>query len=385
MNSPATSPKGNCISNLVGKVLSYTPHWDEVFGNEKPMTAAEAEKSPENFMRFCSPRQAILGLKKSVKSAAEILKEISQAREHKPVVMSEREEQYFWDVLPYQEFESLQELDQRHPPQRRLPCDITMDANAREACKIAIELVMVKRLLEKNPSEWLEQKLFTKEREHAEGVWRHTIFRKRYHQFILEHHAVIRERTASSTSGRLWADYSYLERDRDQEGKNNRGRFEFDLVSLCYDFGLEGISLKEPRAVPQRLTFSSGLNDLLIRIPKYLLFDWKRSFPDDVLKMVQARRGLLDFNPQQTMPCHRKQWYEKVSRRTVKRKFDELVAQQQAKHDRVNMDILHHDLHAALINPKTRYKKEQHRTRLGYKLASFHNIYFVKQGQSFPN
>ena len=69
----------------------------------------------------------------------------------------------------------------------------------------------------------------------------------------------------------------------------------------------------------------------------------------------------------------------------MKRKFDELVAQQQAKHDRVNMDILHHDLHAALINPKTRYKKEQHRTRLGYKLASFHNIYFVKQGQSFPN
>ena len=155
--------------------------------------------------------------------------------------------------------------------------------------------------------------MFDQEKTHADRTWADKGFQTAYRCLCSKHQSAIKTLRAENASTPLWADFSFLDRNPEQDLKDENDDFQFDLALLCAKYNLAGISQKKPHVIPQKLCFAYDPANVIIRVPRYLKVDLNRTLPLDVIKLLLVREHLLYFKPPLAKPPKLlQQWFHKV-------------------------------------------------------------------------
>jgi len=334
MNAQCEEAKLDGIGILLANVLAYQDHCEGIWKTRRqPEPGSYAWK--------------ISTLKRHARAAFRRLIVIGKERQQWGWDLSAA--QYFWEILPYQEFELRIEKTSDSD-------DEVKHGKPLAACLIAIELNSVQSLLAEDPAKWKERRIFSEENKHADIAWRDLEFQGAYRRLCSEHKSLMGKIRAAQGAGQLLADFTFLDCNPEQDLKSEEDEFHFDFAQLCDDYSLEGISPKKPYAMPQRLRFQFESTSLVIRLPHYFKVDLNRCLPLNVIKMLQAREyPIFSKPPLASQPLSREHWYDDIDRKKYVARYYELVKEHKNSRAGLVMFKVYVDLHSEFTKEGLQY------------------------------
>jgi len=343
MNEPCEAAGRDEIGILLDRILAYRDRCESIWKTRRHSEAG-------------SYAQRIRTLKHNARAAFRTLAAIKKERQQWE--LDPRASRYFWEILPYQDFEC--GIEKTAPTD-----DEVAQRKMFAACLIAVELKTVQRLLKEAPAQWEEQRIFAEERDHADKVWQDTGFQDEYKRLCSEHKAVMEMIRAEQGALPHLADFMFLDCDPEQDLKDEKDYFQYDFAQLCDDYSIEGISQKKPYALPQRLSFVFETSSLVIRLPRYLKVDLSRALPLGVISMLQAREYPVFFKPPlASKPRRRERWYDDIDQEQYVARYNELVKERENSRGGLVMSKVYIQLHREFTHPLSQYSIDS-RARCG--------------------
>lgn len=337
----------DCVDVLAKKVLSYRAYCNEVWDKADNTPDEDTEDDAQFFERS----MVLLLPKDATRRAFSSL--AAYVAQHVPADMDRRTQTYFWDIFP-SSFLAITETPE--PLSQVGPRNVTRDLYAYQAGLLARDLVDLKRMLLKPSGEWVEQQMFKKEHAYALDLQGNLLFKSEHAHFVQTHEVIINTRSSGGAERVLWADFLNYGTVCRAGLHSAEDQYEDDLVGLCKKFALDGLALCKPYAVPQRFRVYMDGNELVLRVPNFLSFDWKRDFPGDVVKMLQQRGGALTSVSPFIQGQASKPWYDPLKPEDLRSKLIEVAKEYWRDHRGLNMDNVLRKLHESCTHPALQYE-----------------------------
>ena len=340
------SNPGDSVGVLARKVLSYQAYCNQIWDKEDNTPSADIDDDAQLFERSMVLRLPKEATRKAFNRLAEYV------AQHKPADMDRRTQTYFWDIFP-SSFLSLTETPEPLPQVG--PRDVTRDLYAHQAGLLVLDLVDLKRMLLTPARKWIEQRMFKKEVEYALDLQDNILFKSEFASFVQTHKVIVNKRSSGESRRVLWADFLNYGTACRAELRSAEDQYEDDLVGLCKKFALDGIAIRKPYAVPQRFRVYMDGNELVLRVPNFLSFDWKRDFPGDVVKMLQQRGGAMTSVSPLIKGQPSQPWYALFDPGDLRRELVAIARLRLRDVGSLNMDNVLCLLHKKFTNPLTDY------------------------------